>query len=229
MTDPNLEMLASAARVLEPLLDELVFLGGCTTGLMITDPAAAGIRATKDVDAIAEVASYARYDALSERLRALKLREDTSEGAPLCRWRYEHLIVDVMPIDSAVLGFTNRWYPAAMSSAQRVTVGGLQVRVVTPVYFIATKLEAFRGRGNNDFAGSHDLEDVVTVIDGRHEVVAELTAADEDVRSYIGEQFSALLRKGAFVDSLPGLLLPDAANQARLPLLLERLRLIATG
>lgn len=35
MDDPNLEMLAAAARVLRPLLGELVFLGGCTTGLMV--------------------------------------------------------------------------------------------------------------------------------------------------------------------------------------------------
>ena len=85
MRDPNLDMLVAAARVLQPLLDQLVFLGGCTTGLFISDPAAAGIRPTKDVDAITEVASYGEYGALADRLRGLGLREDVSEGAPTCR------------------------------------------------------------------------------------------------------------------------------------------------
>ena len=82
MTDPNLALLEDAVRLLRPLLDELVFVGGCATGLLITDPASAGIRPTKDVDAIVDVSSYAEYTVLSERLRALRLTEDQREGAP---------------------------------------------------------------------------------------------------------------------------------------------------
>ena len=44
-----------------------------------------------DVDMITEVASYAEYASLSERLRGLGLSEDSSEGAPTCRWRYREL------------------------------------------------------------------------------------------------------------------------------------------
>ena len=91
MTNPNLTLLEAAVRLLEPLLDELVFIGGCATGLLITDPAAEGIRPTYDVDAITEVASYGQYADLSERLRALNLQEDRTEGAPTCRWRYQDL------------------------------------------------------------------------------------------------------------------------------------------
>src|SRR5215813_2816821 len=118
VTDPNRALFESVVRLLAPVLDELVFVGGCTTGLFITDPAAGGIRPTKDVDAIVDVTSYAKYTALSERLRALGLAEDTTPGAPLCRWRRGDLIVDVMPMDEHVLGFSNRWYPAAIKSAQ---------------------------------------------------------------------------------------------------------------
>ena len=57
MNDPNLHLLEAAARLLQPLLDELVFVGGCATGLLITDPGAVGIRPTKDVDVITEVGS----------------------------------------------------------------------------------------------------------------------------------------------------------------------------
>ena len=113
MADPNRELFESVVSLLAPLLDELVFVGGCTTGIFITDPAAGGIRPTKDVDAIVDVTSYAKYAALSEKLRELGLVEDTSEGAPLCRWRYQKIIVDVMPTLESVLGFSNRWYPMA--------------------------------------------------------------------------------------------------------------------
>ena len=108
MSDPNLELLETAVRLLEPLPGELVFVGGCATGLLISDPASGGMRATKDVDAIAEIASYPEYAALSERLRALGLREDHTEGAPICRWRHEDLILDVMPTDERILGVSNR-------------------------------------------------------------------------------------------------------------------------
>jgi hypothetical protein len=56
-----------------PILDELVFVGGCTTGLFITDEAAAEVRPTIDVDAIAEITSYADYASFSEKLRNLGL------------------------------------------------------------------------------------------------------------------------------------------------------------
>ena len=52
--DPNLAMLERIAEALGPLRHRMVFLGGCATGLLITDPAAAPIRATRDVDVIVE-------------------------------------------------------------------------------------------------------------------------------------------------------------------------------
>ncbi len=66
---------------------------------------------------IVDVTSYAKYSALSERLRTLGLAEDTTPGAPLCRWRRDDLIVDVMPTDATVLGFSNRWYRGAIETA----------------------------------------------------------------------------------------------------------------
>lgn len=227
MRDPNRQRLEAAARLLRPLLEELVFLGGCATGLLLTDPAAAGVRPTYDVDAIAEIGSYAEYARLSERLRALGLTEDAREGAPLCRWRHGALVIDVMPTSEAVLGFSNRWYAPALGAATRTWVGTLHLRVITPEYFLATKLEAFRARGGADLRASHDLEDVVTVVDGRAEIVSDVRAAPTAVRAFLASEFSDLLKKRAFVDALAGFLLPDAANQARVPLVVDRLSAMA--
>lgn len=227
MADPNRALFESVVDLLRPLLDELVFVGGCATGLLLTDAAASGIRPTKDVDAIVDVTSYAKYGALSERLRALGLTEDRTQGAPLCRWRYRDLMVDVMPIDEEVLGFSNRWYPDAIETADTRSIAGSDIRLVTSVYFVATKLEAFHGRGAGDVARSHDLEDIVTVVDGRPELGGEIAAARSDVRSYIAAEISLLLADMDFVEALSGFLLPDSANQARRSLLEDRLRALA--
>ena len=181
MANHNLDLLAEAARLLKPLLGELVFVGGCTTALLITDKAAADVRPTFDVDAIAEITSYAAYADFSERLRKIGFAEDTTEGAPICRWLQKKTILDVMPLDEKILGFSNRWYKPAMESAEeRELERGLRIRVVTAVYFCATKLEAFAGRGKDDYLSSRDLEDLAAVIDGRAELVQEIRSAQED-------------------------------------------------
>jgi hypothetical protein len=109
MANPNLQLLVEAAKLLKPILGELVFVGGCTTALLITDKAAADVRPTYDVDAIAEINSYVDYSSFSEKLKALGFREDTREGAPLCRWCQETTTLDVMPLDGSILGFKNTW------------------------------------------------------------------------------------------------------------------------
>ncbi len=228
MADPNIRLLKEAAKLLRPLLRELVFIGGCTTGLLISDEGAGDVRPTVDVDAIAEITSYADYTILSERLRALGFTEDASVGAPTCRWLNGETKLDVMPLNEAILGFTNRWYESAHRSAQDYELEtDLHIRVVTPPYFCATKIEAFRGRGNGDYRSS-DLEDLVTIVDGRSELLNELQAAPDDVRSYIAEAIGQMLRTDKFIDALPGFLLGDAASQSRIGIVLQRLTDIST-
>jgi hypothetical protein len=218
-----------AAEVLRPLLRELVFVGGCVTGLLITDEAAGDPRPTLDVDAIAEITSYAEYAEFGERLRALGFGEDTSEGAPLCRWVHQRTILDVMPLYEKILGFSNRWYKAAVESSitKRLSIK-LEIRIVTAPFFIATKLEAFKGRGKGDFLGSHDLEDLVSVVDGREALLTEVRAEGNEFRSYIQAEIRSLLANGRFLDALPGCLLPDAASQSRIGIVLKRLEGLAS-
>ena len=222
--NPNLVQLRAAAKKLAPLLDQIVFVGGCVTGLLLTDPAAAPVRPTLDVDAIVAVASYAEFTALEARLRELGFRQPHTEDAPICRWMNGELILDLMPTDSSILGFSNVWYAAALENAQRIRIGELEIRLITAPYFLSTKLEALHGRGKTDFRGSHDLEDIVTVIDGRPELAGEVRAAPTDLREYLSREFGALLSKPDFVDALPGHLLPDTASQQRLSLVMKRMQ-----
>lgn len=224
MPDSNLQQLIDAAQLLRPLLHDLVFVGGCVTGLLITDQAAGAPRTTFDVDAIAEITSYAQYAEFGERLRALGFAEDASVGAPVCRWVLQRTVLDVMPLDEKILGFSNRWYRAAMSTAvtQRLAEN-LEIRMVTAPLFLATKFEAFKSRGEGDFAASHDMEDLISVVDGRPAVVEEVQAATLELRAYVRTEITALLSAPAFLDALPGYLLPDAMSQARIASVLRRL------
>ncbi len=224
MANQNLELLKVAAKLLEPVLDELVFVGGCATGLLVSDEAAAEVRPTFDVDAIVEITSYVEYTTFGERLHELGFTEDASEGAPICRWHHGEIKLDLMPLDEKILGFSNRWYKSAMDSAQECEIErDIRIRVVTAPYFCATKLEAFRGRGKGDYIASHDLEDLITVVDGRSELLNELRSTPEDLRSYIADVIGQMMKAQQFIDALPGYLLPDPASQARINQLLVKL------
>lgn len=103
----NRPLLGGMARHLRPLLDELVFVGGATVELFLTSPVAAHVRITRDADVICEITGRVKYHQLGKRLRGLGFSEDTSPGAPLCRWRSAAGILDVMPTDETILGFGN--------------------------------------------------------------------------------------------------------------------------
>jgi hypothetical protein len=135
--------------------------------------------------------------------------------------------VDIMPASAGIFGFTNRWYPAVLVHAQRYRFpDGPNIRLISPACFLATKLEAFANRGQRDF-GSHDLEDVIAVIDGRRTIEKEVESATPEIRDFLAREIARLLTNEAFVESLPGQLRGDRASQARLPRLKARLYGIA--
>lgn len=227
--NPNADRLSAAIEKLAPLLDRIVFVGGCVTGLLVTDPAAAPARPTLDVDVIAEIASYPEFVQLEQELRRLGLRESHAEDDPVCRWVSGNTIVDVMPTNPTILGFSNRWYPLAFAHATIAELGGYHFRLIAAPYFLATKIEAFRSRGNGDYRTSRDLEDIISVIDGRSELVVEVQNSDSALREYLKTEFSAFLGERDFREALPGHLLPDRASQQRLPIVIDRLKQIGIG
>ncbi|HTF64633.1 MAG TPA: hypothetical protein VK638_18280 [Edaphobacter sp.] len=225
----NLPLLEEAVHKLQQLVDEVVFVGGATLDLMITDPGASPVRTTIDVDVIVEIMTYADYViTFSERLRALGFSEDMREEAPRCRWVHHGLTLDVMPLNEAVLGFSNRWYRGAMEAAQTLTLPkGTQIRVISAPYFLGTKLEAFRGRGEKDYFASRDLEDFVAVLEGRQTILAEIEAAPQELRAYLQNATRDLLAEARFVDALPGYLPGDPISQQRIEIVLRNLRSLA--
>lgn len=99
-------MITTVARRLGSLREKVVFVGGCATGLFITDPAMPEVRVTKDVDVIIDIATRMEYSRLEADLRSKGFRNDISEDAPLCRWVVDGIKVDVMPTKKDILGFS---------------------------------------------------------------------------------------------------------------------------
>lgn len=193
-------MLGRVAAALDTeLRAEVAFVGGCVTALHITDPVTRGaVRLTDDVDVILHVLGRGQWHQLERRLQQLGFRVSPEDDIT-CRMRLRdgrgpELIVDFMPDDPAILGFSNRWYPDALRSAlQHRLPDGMDVRIVDPPHFIGTKLEAFRGRGNNDLLGSRDIEDLLNIVDGRASLLDELRSASIALRVYAGEHLRQLL------------------------------------
>ena len=227
MDPQTLANIATVAEVLRGVgLEDAVFVGGATIGLLLTDPAAPEARGTVDVDVVTPVPNRSAYHRLEDRLRAAGHTQDLGES--VCRWLIKGVNVDLMPPDENILGFSNRWYPALIAHATDYLLpSGETVKLVSGPYLVATKLEAFRSRGGGDYAGSRDLEDIIVLLDGREEVVDEVAAASMDVRRFIRDAFGTFLADRAFLEAVAGHLLPDDASQARAPLIMGRMAEIA--
>lgn len=226
------ELFYLAADRLADLRERVVFVGGAVRRLLVTDPAVEGPRPTDDIDVIIELTANEDRYSLETALHKRGFRNDTREDAPICRFVHGALTIDVMPTDPSVLGFSNRWYPHAMRTAQEhfVDVAGrapLAVRVVSSTCFIATKLDAYAGRGKGDLY-HHDIEDIIAVVDGRATLLDELAAEPKELRAFVATKLEALFVEGlaeVIERHLPG----DRANQARAPMVLARLRRMTVG
>jgi len=222
--DPNLPYLRKVAEALGDLREQMVFIGGAVAGLLVTDPLADSVRATRDVDAVVS-ANRALFHRIEASVATRGFARDISSDV-ICRWVHKAsgVLFDLMPVQPDVLGFSNRWYPYAVETAVPVDLGsGVTIRLVSAVAFVATKLEAFAGRGGGDFLSSHDLEDVLNIVDGREELASEMAAAPADIRQAVAAAFGPLLASPDFANVLPGLL----AEPERVGVVLGRLKALS--
>ncbi|MEJ1962507.1 MAG: hypothetical protein WDO56_13580 [Gammaproteobacteria bacterium] len=118
-------------------------------------------------------------------------------------------------------------YPLAISTAQRFTLpSALSIRLIGAPAFLGTKFEAFADRGHGDLLASHDLEDMINVIDGRDQIIDEVARAPVELRKYLAERCAGLLATENFADYLPGHVQDDSSGE-RTERLLERFQSIA--
>ncbi|KAA6301853.1 MAG: hypothetical protein EZS26_002016 [Candidatus Ordinivivax streblomastigis] len=194
----NIEMIQRIAQGLGNLKEKVVFVGGSVAEIYADYPEVSDIRPTMDVDCVVDIQinTYLDYSKLEDKLRSLGFKNDTTPGAPICRKMYQGIIVDFMPVNPAILGFSNQWYGDGMENKNQTVLPDGNFIYIFPVeYYVATKFEALNSRGGNDIRGSHDWEDIVFIMNNR----AALSDAirhnnNPQLVEYLQEQFRILLQ-----------------------------------
>ena len=191
----NIELIQCVADGLSNLKDDVVFVGGSVAELYARQPELSDIRPTIDVDCVVKIATYSEYTHLEEKLRSIGFHNDTAIGAPLCRKIYKGIMVDIMPLNTDILGFSNRWYKDGMENKITTRLpNGIEIFVFPVEYYIATKFEALNSRGGTDIRGSHDWEDIVYVMTNCPELLEKIKQRkDVMFMEYMQEQFMLLL------------------------------------
>jgi len=207
MPRDNIDMLQTVAHGLEELKDRMVFVGGVVAELYADDPASSEIRSTLDVDCTIELRTRIEHAELEETLRAKRFLNDTSQGAPICRWIYQDIKVDVMPADENILGFNNQWYPSGIENKISKTLpDGTDIYVFPPEYYLASKFEAHHDRGGNDLRQSRDFEDIIYILDNCTGLLDRIRETAQDVKNYLKTECEGLLENDGLSEGIEGAL-----------------------
>lgn len=192
----------------------LVFIGGAVVELLLDENYPIAPRISKDVDTIVEISSILGFYNLEEELRNLGFKND-STSAIRCRWLIKNdsnldddIILDVVSTNPEISGFSNKWLLESVKTSKVSPLKNLNIKLITAPYFIATKLEAFKDRGNNDYLGSHDMEDIITVLDGKKSLFSDILDQDFALKKYYKNEFTILKDNNDFLTALPGHLAP---------------------
>lgn len=196
-----LTWIAEIVSALRGLFPEPVFVGGAAMQVHLLN-SNADIRTTEDVDCVVEITTRADYYAFANELRKRGFQEDTREGAPLCRWIFRGITVDVMPCSAEVLGYSNRWYPPGIQNAITMNLpNGTAIKLFSLPYMVASKIEAFQSRGGGNHYSSYDVEDIFLIVYGAGETfVEEILNCSYDLRVYLSDWFCCLVENLAFED-----------------------------
>ena len=188
----NLALVAQVAQGLKELNEKMVFIGGAVISLYTDDPAADEIRPTTDIDMTINLANYFEWTKMQERLSELDFYPDP-QGQSICSYKFQEISIDIMPAEDSSIGVSNTWYKPGFKYLQQIKLpDGISINILPAPYFLATKLEAFKDRGNNDFYGSHDYEDIIYLLDNRTTIVEEIRTADNEVKDYIKSELTAI-------------------------------------
>jgi predicted nucleotidyltransferase len=189
----NIVRIKVVANALDTLKEKVVFVGGATISLYPDKPVLE-VRPTDDVDVIIEILNYKNRVEVEEKLRAIGFTNDIQSGV-VCRFQIQGIVVDIMPTNDPSIGFGNRWYPEGFNEAVDYVIDDrCTVKILSAPYFIATKLEAFKGRGRNDGRTSSDFEDIIYVLENRKEIWKEMIEAKKELQDYLKFEFENLLK-----------------------------------
>lgn len=209
----NIERIKSVFDALEKLAKECVFVGGATVSLY-ADRMAEEVRPTDDVDILVEIGSLMDFTMMEEKMRSLGFKNDM-QAKFIGRYRLKDIIIDLMPTDPQILGFSNKWYSEGFKKAIDYSLDKTRViKILESPYFLATKIEAFKNRGGGDGRTSSDFEDIVFVLENRDTIWQEIDSSNNSIRKYLKKEFSDFLKNPYFEEWIEAPMLPYSSSTA---------------
>ena len=213
------EHLIQAVRKLQPLLEEIAFVGGGILPTYLPKGFDSAVRITYDLDVVIKLAHYGKLEKLNERLKELDFHPDR-DSSVICRYTDKQILLDVMPTDTKILGFSNRWYEDGLKNKEWIKLTDeIDIPRFTIEYYLSTKWEAVKGRGNQDWRTSKDMEDIITLVN--FGALSKIEVIKSDVRKYLDESFNELLNQKYSKDIILSHL--SGVDRQNVDLLLERI------
>ncbi len=217
----NLAVVAEIAAALKHYNDKMVFVGGAVVSLYTDDPAADDIRPTADVDMTLNVINLSNWAIIQEDLGKLGFHPDPF-GHAICSYKYKDIPVDIMAAEDGPLGPANRWYKIGFNDLWKVKVTTQEISILNAPCYLATKFEAFNSRGK-DYRTSHDMEDIIYILDNRLNIVNEIEQTDNRIKQFVIEQLNSIIKKGLLDEVLMAHIHPLMIDE-RKPIVIETIK-----
>ena len=212
--------MAEVAEALREIKEQMVFVGGAVVSLYADDPAADEIRPTQDIDMTLNILNLGHWKKVQEELGKLGFHPDPF-GRAICSYKYKDIPVDIMAAEDGPLGPANPWYKIGFSNLWTAKAKDQEIKILSAPCYLATKFEAFNDRGS-DYRTSHDMEDIIYVLDNRTSIVEEIAKDNSSIANFIKEQLQNIINKGLLQEVLMAHIHPLMVEE-RLPIVEEKI------
>ncbi len=216
----NIAVVAEVAKALKNIKKDMVFVGGAVVSLYTDDPAADEIRPTQDVDMTLNIINLSHWEKVQAQLLELGFHPDPF-GHAICSYKYNDIPVDIMAAEDGPLGPANRWYKIGFENLWTAKAKEQEIYILSAPCYLATKFEAFNDRGT-DYRSSHDIEDIINILDNRINIVEEITKDDTRIEYFIKEQLQNIINNGLMQEVLMAHIHPLMIVE-RLPIVEEKI------
>ncbi len=222
----NIGVVAEVAKALKDFKNQVVFVGGAVVSLYADDPAAEEIRPTQDIDMTLNIINLTNWNDIQDKLASLGIHPDPF-GHAICSYRYKDIPIDIMPAEDTPLGPANRWYKIGFNNLLKIKALDQDIQILSAPCYLATKFEAFNDRGK-DYRTSHDMEDIIYVIDNNSGIVEDILDSDIRIRKYLIEQLLIIKNKQLLEEVIMSHVHPIMLDE-RMPIVIDKINEILLG
>lgn len=224
----NNAIIKRVANALGELNEKVIYVGGATVSLYINDPAADDVRPTKDVDISIKVASFVELEDIREQLTDKGFIQ-SSDLDVICRFKLEDILVDVMATKPIAWAPANPWFEKGFEKLEKTKVNEITIQIMPLTFFLASKFTAFHDRGGNDPRFSHDLEDIIYIIDNRtdwHQIL--INEQDQEVKEFLINEFRIIQTSNKMQEAILGNLFYETQDK-RFSMIMDKINQVVNS